>query len=66
MKKELKQLQRWAAERGWSVTVTGRNHLRWVNPKVSRCVFSALTPSCSHAVKNIRSLLLRYETMYAK
>lgn len=65
MRKQIKQLRKWASERGWNAEVTGGTHLRWTNPKVSKCVFSSLTPSCPFAWKKIKSDLLKFEKQYA-
>ena len=39
-----RELIRWAEERGWNVTITGGNHLRFSHPLVGTPVYAPLTP----------------------
>lgn len=59
--KELKQLVLEFQSRGWTVGITGGNHLRWTHTASGEVVFSAATPSDRRAILNIRKTLGRKE-----
>lgn len=46
--------------RGWTVTKTRRNHFRLSHP-CGALLFTGGTPSCVHAVANIRAAVRRAE-----
>lgn len=53
--KDLNKLANEAVREGWTIEQTSGNHLRWTPPGGGKPIFTALTPSCNHAVKNVRS-----------
>lgn len=59
--KALRSELRAAVERGWTASLTRKNHVRLLPPNGGRPVFAPLTPSSSRAMKNIRSEIRRAE-----
>lgn len=58
MNKDLRKLMRKARQAGWRVKKTRAGHLKWYPPAADAAmVVSALTPSCSRALANIRAEL---------
>ena len=60
MTKELKTLIAEYEAKGWQVTETNHNHLRWSGPN-GEMTFSGTTLSDWRAMKNIKSRLRREE-----
>lgn len=55
-----RDLYRIALEQGWTVTFTGRDHLKWSPPRgAGRPVFSSQSPSDVRAVHKHRTQLRR-------
>jgi hypothetical protein len=57
--KPLQDLYREARKAGWTVEVSGSNHLRWVPPDDGRPVYSALTTRDNREALNVRGKLRR-------
>ncbi len=55
--RDIRQLVREYARRGWTITVTGGGHLRWEHPDADEFVISSSTPSCPFAPRKVRAQL---------
>ena len=47
------------------VLVRDGHHLIWRNPKIGKTITTASTPSCPHAINNVRRSLRRYGSQRA-
>jgi hypothetical protein len=56
--KDMAVLMRQAEEQGWAITITGKNHYKWVHP-LHGLFFSSSTPSDNQAVNQVRRDLTR-------
>lgn len=57
--KPLQDLYRTARKAGWTVEVSGSNHLRWCPPDGGRPIYSALTTRDNREALNVRGKLRR-------
>lgn len=55
-----RELRAWATPRGWTVSHTRGNHLRWKHAS-GAVAFTAATPSDVRAVKNAKAIMRRME-----
>jgi hypothetical protein len=60
MKRDIKQLLRWARGRGWTASPTGRGHWCLRHPR-NGIVYMSGTPSDWRALHNAKARLLRHE-----
>jgi hypothetical protein len=56
--KDMAVLMRQAEEQGWDITLTGKNHYKWMHP-LHGLFFSSSTPSDNQAVNQVRRDLTR-------
>jgi hypothetical protein len=57
--KEVQRLVKEAECQGWIVSLTKKNHYKWLSP-IGKFFFSASTPSDHRAIKNLKQDLMRY------
>jgi hypothetical protein len=56
--KDMAVLMRQAERQGWEITLTGKNHYKWMHP-LNGLFFSSSTPSDKQAVNQVRRDLTR-------
>lgn len=61
MSKQLRQIMKAAAKRGWEIVKTNGGHFKWTHPD-GAIMFTAQTPSDPRAIKNIESRIRRVES----
>lgn len=59
--KDLRQMVKEFKGRGWRVSLTGKNHLKWQHEKTGSIVFSSYTPGDGRGLKNLRAHLEKGE-----
>lgn len=55
--KDVEKLARTARRAGWTVEITGKNHLRWISPNGKDKLTSALTFGDERRIKKIEKFL---------